>query len=72
MDKAQAVWLTLIEKCKRGELPDCNKAPSAYIQLAKLYELRGDRQKADEFYENVIKDYPLSEEAEIAKRKLGK
>jgi tol-pal system protein YbgF len=72
MDKAQAVWLTLIEKCKRGELPDCNKAPSAYIQLAKLYELRGDRQKADELYENVIKDYPLSEEAEIAKRKLGK
>ncbi|MGB9874426.1 MAG: tetratricopeptide repeat protein [Hydrogenobacter sp.] len=72
LDKAQAVWLTLVEKCKKGELPDCNKAPSAYLQLAKLYELKGDRQRADEFYENVIKDYPLSEEAEIAKRKLGK
>lgn len=72
MNKAEAVWLTLVERCKKGGLPDCNKAPSAYLQLAKLYELKGDRQKADEFYENIIKDYPLSEEAEIAKRKLGK
>ncbi len=72
LDKAQAVWLTLVEKCKKGELPDCNKAPSVYLQLARLYELKGNQQKAEEFYENLIKDYPRSEEAEIAKRKLGK
>lgn len=71
-DKAEAVWLTLVEKCKKGELPDCNKAPGAYLQLARLYELKGDQQKANEFYQSLVKDYPLSEEAEIAKRKLGK
>ncbi|MGC8853193.1 MAG: tetratricopeptide repeat protein [Hydrogenobacter sp.] len=72
LDKAQVVWLTLVEKCRRGKLPDCNKAPSAYLQLARLYELKGNQQKAEEFYENLIRDYPRSEEAEIAKRKLGK
>lgn len=72
LDKAEAVWLTLVERCKRGELPDCNKAPAAYLQLARLYELKGDEQKANEFYQNLMKDYPLSEEAQIAKKKLGK
>jgi len=70
LDKAEAVWLTLVERCKRGELPDCNKAPSAYIQLARLYESRGDEKKAREMYERIIKEYPLSEEAELAKKRL--
>ncbi len=72
MNKAEAVWLTLIERCQKKEMVDCNKAPSALLQLARLYEQRGDSQKAKEYYEAIIRDYPLSEEATTAKTKLGR
>ncbi|MFN3813637.1 MAG: tetratricopeptide repeat protein [Aquificaceae bacterium] len=72
LDKAEVVWLTLVEKCKKMELPDCNKAPAAYLQLARLYEQKGNQQKANEIYQSLIEEYPLSEEAEIAKRKVNK
>ncbi|MCS7171663.1 MAG: tetratricopeptide repeat protein, partial [Aquificaceae bacterium] len=71
-NKAEAVWLTLVERCQRKEMVDCNKAPSALLQLARLYEQRGDTQKAKEFYEAIIREYPLSEESGVAKTKLGK
>lgn len=72
LDKAEVVWLTLVEKCKKGELPDCNKAPATYLQLARLYEQKGNQQKASEVYKSLMEEYPLSEEAEIAKRKISK
>lgn len=71
-NKAEAVWLTLVERCHKKEMVDCNKAPSALLQLARLYEQRGESQKAKEFYETILKEYPLSEEASTAKTKLGK
>ncbi|MCS7196140.1 MAG: tetratricopeptide repeat protein [Aquificaceae bacterium] len=71
-NKAEAVWLTLVERCQKREMLDCNKAPSALLQLARLYEQRNDSQKAREFYETIIRDYPLSEEASLAKAKLGR
>ncbi len=71
-NKAEAVWLTLVERCQKKEMVDCNKTPSALLQLARLYEQRGDEKKAKEFYEAILKDYPLSEEASIAKTKLGR
>ncbi len=72
LNRAEAVWLTLVEKCKRRELVDCNKAPSALLQLARLYEQRGDQLKANEYYEAILRDYPLSEEVDAARRKLGR
>jgi TolA-binding protein len=70
--RAEAVWRTLEEKCKRGEMVDCNKLPSAYLQLARLYEVRGNHEKAEEYYKTILKEFPLSEEAEVARRKLGR
>jgi TolA-binding protein len=70
--RAEAVWRTLEERCKRGEMVDCNKLPSAYLQLARLYEARGNHEKAREYYEAILKEFPLSEEAEVAKKKLGR
>lgn len=70
--KAEAVWLTLVERCQKKEMVDCNKAPSALLQLARLHEQKGDSQKAREFYETILRDYPLSEEASLAKAKLGR
>jgi TolA-binding protein len=69
--RAEAVWHTLEVRCKRGEMIDCNKLPSAYLQLARLYEARGNSEKAKEYYEAILKEFPLSEEAELAKKKLG-
>lgn len=71
-NKAEAVWLNLVERCQKNQMVDCNKAPSALLQLARLYEQRGNSQKANEFYEAILRDYPLSEEASIAKTKLGR
>jgi Uncharacterized protein conserved in bacteria, COG1729 len=70
--RAEAVWHTLEVRCKRGEIVDCNKLPSAYLQLARLYEARGNNEKAKEYYEAILKEFPLSEEAEVAKKKLGR
>lgn len=70
--RAEAVWRTLEVRCKRGEMVDCNKLPSAYLQLARLYEARGNHEKAREYYEAILKEFPLSEEAEAAKKKLGR
>ena len=72
LNKAEAIWLTLVERCQRKEMVDCNKAPSALIQLARLYEQSGNEQKAKEFYEAILRDYPASEEASIARSKLGR
>jgi TolA-binding protein len=70
--RAEAVWRTLEVRCKRGEMVDCNKLPSAYLQLARLYEAQGNHEKAREYYEAILKEFPLSEEAEVAKKKLGR
>jgi TolA-binding protein len=70
--RAEAVWRTLEERCKKGEMVDCNKLPSAYLQLARLYEAQGNSEKAQEYYEAILKEFPLSEEAEVAKKKLGR
>jgi TolA-binding protein len=70
--RAEAVWRTLEVRCKRGEMVDCNKLPSAYLQLARLYEARGNHEKAREYYEAILNEFPLSEEAEVAKKKLGR
>ncbi|MCS7170753.1 MAG: tetratricopeptide repeat protein [Aquificaceae bacterium] len=72
VNKAEAVWLTLVERCQKKEMPDCNKAPSALLQLARLYEQKADNQKAKEFYEAILRDYPLSEEASTARARLGR
>jgi TolA-binding protein len=70
--RAEAVWRTLEVRCKRGEMVDCNKLPSAYLQLARLYEARGNSEKAREYYEAILNEFPLSEEAEVAGKKLGR
>ena len=71
LKRAEAVWRTLEERCKKEDMVDCNKLPSAYLQLAKMYENTGNMNKAKEYYELILKEFPLSEEAELAKRKLG-
>jgi len=70
--RAEEMWHTLEVRCKRGEMVDCNKLPSAYLQLARLYEARGNSEKAKRYYKAILNEFPLSEEAEVAKKKLGR
>ena len=50
------IWLTLVERCQKKEMVDCNKAPSALLQLARLYEQRGDEKVGYEKAIRMLKD----------------
>ncbi|HIQ31278.1 MAG TPA: tetratricopeptide repeat protein [Aquifex aeolicus] len=61
--RAESVYKSLVGKCERGELPDCNKLPDTYFQLMKLYVERGDRDRANEYYSILIDRFPTSDAA---------
>jgi len=69
-NKALAILLTLIDKCKKGELPSCDKAPSAYFSAANIYKEMGQKQMAEKLYKELIELYPNSIEAALAKSEL--
>jgi tol-pal system protein YbgF len=51
--------------------PDSRHAPTALYRLGLLAERRGDRRAAEVYYTRVIAGYPRSEEAQLARTKLG-
>lgn len=63
LDKAQAVYKKLIEKCEAKELPDCNKLPDAYYQLMKISMDKGNLPEANKYYSILIKKFPTSDAA---------
>ncbi len=63
LDKAQAVYKKLIEKCEAKELPDCNKLPDAYYQLMKINMDKGNLPEANKYYSILIKKFPTSDAA---------
>ncbi len=69
-NEALAILLSLIDKCKKGELPSCDKAPSAYFSAANIYKEMGQKQMAVKLYKKLISLYPDSIEAALAKSEL--
>jgi tol-pal system protein YbgF len=69
-NEALAILLTLIDKCKKGELPSCDKAPSAYFSAANIYKEMGQKQMAEKLYKELIELYPNSIEAALARSEL--
>lgn len=69
--KAEKVYLSLVEKCEGNKLPDCNKLPDAYLQLIRIYLEKGDKAKAKEYYSSLVKRFPNSEAAARAKDLMG-
>jgi len=69
-NEALAIFLSLIDKCKKGELPSCNKAPSAYFSAANIYKEMGQKQMAEKLYKELIELYPNSIEAALARSEL--
>jgi tol-pal system protein YbgF len=51
--------------------PDSRHAPTALYRLGLLAERRGDQRAAEVYYTRVIAGYPRSEEAQLARTKLG-
>lgn len=69
-NKSLALLLSLIDKCKKHEFTSCDKAPAAYISAANIYNSMGQTNKANELYKELIKEYPNSIEAALAKTAL--
>lgn len=69
-NEALAILLSLINKCKKGELPSCDKAPSAYFSAANIYKEMGQKQMAVKLYKELISLYPDSIEAALARSEL--
>jgi len=51
--------------------PNSRRAPTALYRLGLIAERRGDRRAAEVYYSRVIAGYPRSEEAQLARTKLG-
>jgi len=64
IEKAKEEFKKLINMCNTGKLPNCNKAPSAYIMLARIYRMEGDEEKAERTLRELREKYPASEEAQ--------
>lgn len=51
--------------------PDSRHAPTALYRLGLIAERKGDRRAAQVYYSRVVAGYPRSEEAQLARTKLG-
>ncbi len=53
-----------------GQFPKSSRASAALLRLGRLAENRGDRVAARTYYERLIRDYPRSDDVEIARERL--
>ncbi len=65
-DSAAAAYESLLRSH-----PDSRHAPTALYRLGLMAERNGDRSAAEVYYQRVIAGYPRSEEAQLARTKLG-
>ncbi len=63
-EKAKEEFKKLIEMCEKGRLPNCNKAPSAYLMLVRIYRMEGNEEEANKALKELREKYPTSEEAQ--------
>ena len=69
-DKAVKIFDRLINECKTGKILDCNKMPTAMLKKGFAFLKMGETNKAKTVFTGLIKNFPDTEEAEIAKKKL--
>ena len=69
-DKAVKTFDRLINECKTGKILDCNKMPTAMLKKGFAFLKMGETDKAKAVFRDIIKKFPDTEEAEIAKKKL--
>ncbi len=69
-DKAVEYFDRIINECDAGTAPDCNKVSMALLKKAYSLIYLGEKDKAREILERVIREFPDSEAYDLAKRKL--
>ena len=69
-EKAVKTFDRLINECKTGKILDCNKMPTAMLKKGFAFLKMGETNKAKTVFRELIKNFPDTEEAEIAKKKL--
>ena len=63
LKRAEEIYKSLVDKCERGRLPDCNKLPDAYFQLMRINVDRGNVEEANRYYSILIDRFPTSDAA---------
>ncbi|NPA13547.1 MAG: tol-pal system protein YbgF [Aquificae bacterium] len=69
-ETAIEIFDRLISQCEAGTLVDCNKLPSAMLKKGLALIKIGKIEEAKEVLSKLINQYPTSEEAYIAQKKL--
>ena len=69
-DKAIEYFDRIINECDAGTAPDCNKMAMALLKKAYSLIYLGEKDKAKELLERIIREFPDSEAYDLAKRKL--
>jgi tol-pal system protein YbgF len=64
-DSATAYYTQVI-----GQFPQSARAPTALLRLGKLAENKGDKAGAIRYYDRLVRDYPRSDDVEIARDRL--
>jgi TolA-binding protein len=54
-----------------ADYPRSPSVPQAYYKRGQAYERLGNRERARESYEMVIKEFPNSDQANLAKQRLS-
>ncbi|SNZ07086.1 tol-pal system protein YbgF [Persephonella hydrogeniphila] len=69
-DTALKIFSRLVNECMTGQISDCNKLPTAMLKEGYSLMKLGEVDKAKEVFKKILKEFPDTEEAEIAQKKL--
>lgn len=64
------IFKVLIQKCDEGRIKKCTKYPDALLKIGFAYLEMGDNQNGKKYLQDLIKKYPDSEPAQLARKKL--
>ncbi|MCX7761061.1 MAG: tol-pal system protein YbgF [Hydrogenothermaceae bacterium] len=64
------IFNALISKCDEGKIKKCVKYPDAMLKIGFGYIELGDVEKGKEYLNDLVKRYPDSDPAQLAKKKL--
>jgi tol-pal system protein YbgF len=64
------IWEIFLKKCDEGKIKKCIKYPDAMLKLGYSYIELGNEEKGKQYLQDLIKKYPDSEPASLAKKKL--
>lgn len=64
------IFKALIQKCDEGKIKKCTKYPDAMLKIGYAYLEMGDNENGKKYLQDLIKKFPDSEPAQLARKKL--